>query len=190
MTVTIIDPTRAQRTVESRTVASPVLPTLAGKRVGLLENTKRNAAAILDALGRALDASEHVGTLVPFTKTGFALPLPDDLLAEIERSCDAVVIGVGDCGSCSASAIADGIALEARGIPTAVICTDAFVTTSQAMAALQGRGDYPFLLTEHPIANLTADDIDVRSEALAAQVRGRLTEATGGAAAEPAKAAE
>ena len=176
MTGTIIDPTRAQRPVESRNVASPTLTTLAGKRIGLLENTKRNAAAILDSVGKALDASEHVGTLVPFTKVGFALPLPDDLLAEIERSCDAVVIGVGDCGSCSASAIADGIALEARGIPTAVICTDAFVTTSRAMAALQGRDDYPFLLTEHPIANLTDADIEGRSAELASLVRRRLTE--------------
>lgn len=175
MTGTIIDPTSAQRTVESRTVVSPMLTTLTGKRIGLLENTKRNAAAILDSVGRALDATADVGALVPFTKVGFALPLTDDLISEIERSCDAVVIGVGDCGSCSASAIADGIALEARGVPTAVICTDAFVTTSEAMAALQGRKEYPFLVTEHPIANLTADDIAGRSSELASLVRGRLT---------------
>ena len=176
MTLTIIDPTRAHRPVESRTVVSPTLSGLTGKRIGILENTKRNASAILDSVGKALDGSERVGTLVHFTKVEFALPLPDDLLAEIESSCDAVIIGVGDCGSCSASAIADGIMIEARGIPTAVICTDAFITTSKAMAALKGRDDYRFLLTEHPIANLTAWDIARKGTELASLVRRRLTE--------------
>ena len=45
-----------------------------------------------------------------------------------------IITGIGDCGSCSASAIADGIAFEAAGLPAAAICSDAFGVTADAMA--------------------------------------------------------
>jgi hypothetical protein len=136
---------------------------LDGLRVGLCENGKRNAAAVLDAVGRELADTHHVGATVPVTKVQFAMPMPEELVERLLRDCDAVVIGVGDCGSCSASAVADGIRLEQAGLPTAVICTDAFETTSRAMAELQGDADHPFLLTEHPIANLTPEQIARRA---------------------------
>ena len=59
-----------------------------------------------------------------------------------------------------------------------MICTDAFVQPSAAMAGLKGAPDYPFLLTSHPIANLTAEDIADRGAQLAAQVEARLIDAS------------
>jgi hypothetical protein len=175
MTVRIIDPTKgARREEEFHGAQLRMTASLNGLRVGLLENKKRNAAVILDAVGKSLESMEDI-SLVRLTKHNFAMPLPDALVDEIKQACDVVVIGVGDCGSCSASAVADGINLEALGIPAAVICTDAFLVTSQAMAKLQGRADFPFLLTEHPIANFTVDDIAGRADELATRVRDRLT---------------
>lgn len=171
----IIDPTQGARRVGGlRATQLSRAASLSGLRVGLLENKKRNAADILDAVGASLESMEDI-TLVRFTKHDFAMPLPDSLVKEIEQACDVVVIGVGDCGSCSASAVADGINLEARGITSAVICTDAFLATSQAMAKLQGQPDFPFLVTEHPVANLTGDQIVGRAGELAARVQDRLT---------------
>lgn len=180
MPVAIIDPTRSRVTSSTDNTTgvpmeSPRVASLAGLRVGLLENTKRNAAEILDAVGALLASQQGAGTLVRLTKKQFAMPLPDDMLEELRRECDVVVVGVGDCGSCSAAAVADGIALERAGIPTAVICTEAFVATSTAMAALKGRADYPFLVTEHPVANLGADGIDARADVLVTEVVSRLT---------------
>ena len=60
------------------------------------------------------------------TKVNFAAPAPDDLVKEMATGCDVIVTGIGDCGSCSASAVADGIAFEAAGLPAAAICSDAF----------------------------------------------------------------
>ena len=177
MSVAIIDPTagRTQPTeqtpTESRRVAS-----LDGLRVGLLENTKRNASEILDALGALLQEQKGSGDLVRRTKTQFAMPLTEELIEDLRNECDVVVIGVGDCGSCSAAAVADGIALEQLGIPTAVICTDAFESTSRAMAGLKGRPDYPFIVTEHPVANLGADGITDRAASLLGAVTARLVE--------------
>lgn len=188
MPVAIIDPTRSRvsNSTDSTTevpMESPRVASLAGLRVGLLENTKRNAAEILDAVGALLETQEGAGALVRRTKKQFAMPLPDDMLEELRRECDVVVVGVGDCGSCSAAAVADGIALERAGIPTAVICTEAFVATSTAMAALKGRADYPFLVTEHPVANLAVDGIAARAGVLVSEVVSRLTGTAGERAA-------
>ena len=165
MTMTIIDPTisSAPSRRAGRAQRAPRPSGLDGLRVGLLENTKRNAAVILDALGQGLVEQHGVASLVRRTKKQFALPLSDELLDDLRANCDVVVIGVGDCGSCSAAAVADGIALEAAGVPTAVICTDAFEATSRAMADIKGDPDYPFVLTAHPVANLSRPEIDVRA---------------------------
>ncbi|HWL60911.1 MAG TPA: UGSC family (seleno)protein [Microbacteriaceae bacterium] len=180
----IIDPTASARgaTTASTAQSAPPLESLAGLRVGLLENTKRNAAAILDVIGASLQRSDQVGELIPMTKENFALPLPDDLLERLTTECDVVLIGVGDCGSCSASAVADGIMLEARGIPTAVICTEAFEVTATAMAGLKGRPDFPYLRTPHPIANLEGQQIADRGTELAAAIRSHLLAGEGKAA--------
>lgn len=178
MTATIIDPTvSSARSVASESRRAPRPRELTGLRVGLLENTKRNAAAFLDDVGALLTRTHGVASLVRRTKHNFALPLSDELLADLRRECDVVVIGVGDCGSCSASAVADGIALERSGIPTAVICTDAFVTTSQAMARAKGDPDYPFLRTAHPVANLDAAALAERAAHLLDDIVARTTDA-------------
>ncbi|NDL56511.1 UGSC family (seleno)protein [Phytoactinopolyspora mesophila] len=171
----IIDPTaRARDRVTAERGTPPVVSSLDGLRVGLLENTKRNADRILDAVGAALDEAHGGVELVRRTKTQFAMPLDEELLADLKNACDVVVVGVGDCGSCSAAAVADGIALERAGLPAAVICTDAFETTSRAMAELQGDADYGFLLTQHPVANLTNEQIERRAGELAPEVAARL----------------
>lgn len=175
MVLAIIDPTASARTAEAaREVESPRAASLTGLRIGLLGNTKRNAAEILDAVGAELAETYGVGELVPRTKREFAMPLPDDLLDDLVAHCDVVVVGVGDCGSCSAAAIADGIRLEAAGLPVAVVCTDVFDTTARAMAELQGDPGFAYLLTEHPIANLTAQQIAQRAVRIADDVADRL----------------
>ncbi|MGM7669396.1 UGSC family (seleno)protein [Microbacterium sp. A93] len=156
----------------------PRVADLSGLRVGLLENTKRHAAELLDAVGAALAArrpDQQPLTLIRHTKENFAMPLTEDLVEQLVRDCDVVVIGVGDCGSCSAAAVADGIALEDRGLPVAVVCTEAFDVTSRAMARLKGQPDFPYLLMPHPIANLTPDGITERGRDLAARISAHLT---------------
>jgi hypothetical protein len=46
----------------------------------------------------------------------------------------------------------DGIIMEKLGIPTAVINTEPFITSSKAMAVAQGIPGYPFVIIPHPIA--------------------------------------
>jgi len=160
----ILDPTGgAARIREDVLLASP-RARLRGATIGLLENTKQNASLFLDEVGKLLVERFGVAAVVPRTKFAFALPMPDELLDELAGTCQAVVVGVGDCGSCSGSAVADGVALERRGIPAAVICTEAFTVTADAMAALKGATGYEYATTGHPVAVLTPDEVRERAE--------------------------
>ena len=172
----ILDPTGGAPAVPAPFTPAPRKRDLAGARVGLLENTKQNAALLLDEVGKLLVA-EHGAAAVTMvrTKQAFALPAPDELVAEYARECDVVVTGVGDCGSCSASAVADGVGFERAGLPAAVICSDAFGATADAMAALRGAPGYRYLTTPHPVAVLTPDQVRERAAQLAGAVADLLT---------------
>ena len=53
----------------------------------------------------------------------------------------------------------DGILLEQRGIPAAVICTDLFVPNGRATAKAHGAPDYPFALVPHPMASASPAEL-------------------------------
>lgn len=152
---------------------------LTGLRIGLLDNTKHNAALLLAEVGKLLvDELGAAAVTVEATKANFAAPAPAELTERYRRDCDVVLTGVGDCGSCSASAVADGIAFERAGLPAAVICSDAFKVTADAMAALRGVPGYPYLVTEHPVAVLSPDQVRQRAKRLLPQVVDLLTDST------------
>lgn len=64
----------------------------------------------------------------------------------------------------------DGISLEQAGVPAAVICTEPFITSGRAMAALRGASDYPFALVPHPMGSLTPDGVKERAKQALPQV--------------------
>jgi len=97
-------------------------------------------------------------------------------MAELTQGCDIVVAGVGDCGSCSASAVADGILLEQAGVPAAVIVSDAFTVSADAMADLRNAPGYAYVTTPHPVANLTADGVRARAAQAVPAIVALLTE--------------
>src|SRR5262245_11732916 len=176
----ILDPTGgAGRVRAGVALAGVALATprarLQGATIGLLENTKQNASLFLDELGRLLVDRYGAAGVVARTKLAFALPVPDDLLEELASSCHAVVTGVGDCGSCSGSAVADGVAFERRGIPSAVICSDAFTVTADAMASLTGAKGYRYATSSPPVAGLTASEVRQRAEEALPEIVALLT---------------
>ncbi len=172
----ILDPTGA-----TATAARPAAPRarrrddLAGATVGLLVNTKQNAAPFLDEVGRLLIERYGAAGTVARTKVNFAAPAPEDLVKEMTAGCDVIITGIGDCGSCSASAVADGIAFEAAGLPAAAICSDAFRVTADAMAGLRGAPGYRYATTPHPVAVLTPEQVKERAARVLDDVVALLT---------------
>jgi len=91
----ILDPTGASERTRSATLA-PRIRELDGIRLGLLDNAKANAAAVLETLAAQLRAQHHVGEVTTYTKSYFGTPVEEDRAREIAQSCDAVIAGVGD----------------------------------------------------------------------------------------------
>lgn len=91
----ILDPTGQSDRVRTAALA-PRISDLAGIRLGLLDNTKANAARVLQTLADQLRAQHHVGEVSTFTKSYFGTPVEEDRAREIAQSCDAVLAGVGD----------------------------------------------------------------------------------------------
>jgi hypothetical protein len=171
----ILDPTGTV-TKANASVRAPRRGDLRGATVGLLVNTKQNAAPFLDEVGRLLAERYGATGTMARTKVNFAAPAPEDLVKEMAASCDVIITGIGDCGSCSASAVADGIAFEAAGLPAAAICSDAFRVTADAMAELRGAPGYPYATTPHPVAVLTADQVKERAAQVLDEVVALITE--------------
>ncbi len=64
----------------------------------------------------------------------------------------------------------DGIEIERRGKPAAVVCSDRFVVTAKAQAETCGSPDYPFAVVEHPIGRLPDEVLRERVAAALPQV--------------------
>jgi len=69
----------------------------------------------------------------------------------------------------------DGIELDRRGVPAAVICTDQFVASSKAQAAICGNPDYAFAIVAHPLGSLTPAELRERAAVAVPQVIAILT---------------
>jgi hypothetical protein len=149
---------------------------LSGLRLGLLANTKRNAEQFLADVGRELADRYGMQVVVTTKKPNIVETAPEPVMTELREQCDIVVTGVGDCGSCSASAVADGLLLEQAGIPAAVIVSDAFIVSANAMAELRHAPGYQYVTTPHPVANLTPEGVQARAAQAVPGIVALLTE--------------
>ncbi|HEX6195472.1 MAG TPA: UGSC family (seleno)protein [Jiangellaceae bacterium] len=159
----LLDPTGMDERATEDTLA-PRPGSLRGLTVGLLDNTKVNATPLLQEIGDVLTSRYGAGSTRMYTKDYFGTPVKDDLLRQIAEECDVVVTAVGDCGSCSAATVADGILFERAGIPAVSICSDSFRMSGAAMARVEGFPGFEFLTVEHPMASLHAEQIRQRAD--------------------------
>jgi hypothetical protein len=166
--IELLDPTREAAGAEPTYAARS--GTLAGKRVGLIENTKFNSDNILRKIGEILVAKHGAASYKLYRKRYSSVPAHEEILQDIQANCDVMVAGIGDCGSCSSGSVLDGILLEMRDIPSASIITHLFVNTGKAMAKQWSDPDYKFLVMEHPIANLPDDLLQQRAEQIVPEI--------------------
>jgi hypothetical protein len=86
--------------VNTATVAEPSLAprlaSLAGKRVGLLDNSKSRAGQVLDAVADILHRQYGFTEVVRRRKPSASKPADPRVIEELAKSCDLVIVGVGD----------------------------------------------------------------------------------------------
>ena len=92
----ILDPTGSSQ--EQRCELAPRrFRTLDGARLGLLDNSKLNAADLLAAVGELLKERYAIKSVMVRTKgRGFSYPVEDRIADEMAAQCDVVIAAIGD----------------------------------------------------------------------------------------------
>ncbi len=93
MTVRVLNPTLEELSRSEMTV--PRLPSLDGRRVGLLDNSKVNVRELLDEVEEILRSRYGVAEVVRLRKSDPSRPAPEPVLAQM-AGLDAVISAVGD----------------------------------------------------------------------------------------------
>ena len=92
--LTILDPTVEATT---QTIAfAPRPDSLAGKRIGLIENTKFNSDRLLLKIGEVLRAEYGAAETRLLHKHNSSVPAHEELIGDLTRTCDVMVAGIGD----------------------------------------------------------------------------------------------
>ncbi|MDE0701648.1 MAG: hypothetical protein OXH61_13120 [Acidimicrobiaceae bacterium] len=74
---------------------APSVPVLTGKRIGILDNTKPNAGALLERLTQRLVS--RTGAVLGLVETkNAALAAPDEVIARLQSEVDLVLTGSAD----------------------------------------------------------------------------------------------
>jgi len=93
MAICVLDPTSEEAMTTGH--RAPRVPSLAGRKVGLLDNGKLRVRELFNELETLLRTEHGVAEVLRFKKPDFSRPMPPEVLAALQ-ACDAVIAGVGD----------------------------------------------------------------------------------------------
>ncbi len=75
---------------------APRLASLAGTRVGLIDDSKRNADVLLEELADILRTRYEISGVKWHRKPSASRPADPEALKELVEECDSVVVAIGD----------------------------------------------------------------------------------------------
>ena len=75
---------------------APRLPSLAGTRLGIIDDSKRNADALLEELVDLLRTRYEISDVTWHRKPSASRPADPKALQELTQACDSVIIAIGD----------------------------------------------------------------------------------------------
>jgi hypothetical protein len=90
----LLDPT-VEQPAQSISFA-PRPSALAGKRVALIENTKFNSDRLLQKIGDVLKREYGAAETRMWRKKNSSVPAHEEIIAEVRKTCDVMVAGIGD----------------------------------------------------------------------------------------------
>jgi hypothetical protein len=92
--ITTLDPTLDPVPLETR--LADRVETVDGKRVVLMDNSKRNARELLDFIGDALARDYPRLEVIKANKPNFTRPAPPEQIDELAAGADLAVTAIGD----------------------------------------------------------------------------------------------
>jgi hypothetical protein len=114
-----------------------VLNSLAGRKVALLKNAWPSWHRMTDRFERLLaDRVDGVSAEQHLIPNGSAAD--PSQLASIAASADAAVVGLANCGSCTAWSYHDAVTLATTGMPVVLVVTSEFTSLVDALATAKG----------------------------------------------------
>lgn len=155
--------------------AIPTAPrptTTEGLRLGVLSNTKWNAAKLLRATVRELaDHGLTFASVTYYDKHHFSSDANPELISQIAAENDVALTAIGDCGSCCSACVNDAVRLEDAGLPTVAIVTTEFEHEARLQRESRGMAGLEPAVATHPISSLTLEQLDGRAAEIAPQAR-------------------
>jgi hypothetical protein len=130
---------------------------LEGIRLGILDNGKEFSAEVLEAISQVMKRDYGVAEISPWRKGFPSKAAP--FIAEMAETCDAVVNGVGHCGSSSPWSARDGVALENAGVPSVTLISTAFCPLGHVVAQGLSFPALPIVVLPHPLGDHDPDKV-------------------------------
>jgi hypothetical protein len=169
-------------------LAAP-LRQLTAARIALVDNSKVNADLFLSHVGPRLASLYGARIVLKVRKLA-----PKDALSETDlealADCDGVIQGFGDCGTSTSMSVADGVRLEALGIPTVTVCSSAFSPAARNQAAGRGLRALPIVEIPHPMHTAPQELVRERAESVVPALVAALTQRDAKPAEPPTRAAD
>jgi hypothetical protein len=131
------------------------LSSLEGRTISFYDNRKKGVKLVFDVLKKYCERNFPSTDLVYVQGVDPGLPAPEILLTRI-RETEGVILGVGDCGSCSYALARTSIAVENSRIPSATIITRPFLQLVSSVLSADGATSIPIIVldTEFAVGNL------------------------------------
>ena len=147
------------------------LDTLQGKTVALMDIGKMRGDEFIDRL-EALFRDAGIATR-RYRKPTNTRTAPVPLLQQIAAECQAIVIALSDCGSCTSCSTHDLVDLDRRGLPGVSVLTEEFRGAFAAQCAAIGFDGAP-LYVPHPMQNRTTAELHRFAEDVFDRVMGAI----------------
>lgn len=148
------DPT-AETASELRPRQAP-LDTLDGKTVALMDIGKMRGDEFIDRL-EVLCKQRGIATR-RYKKPTNTRVAPQDMIKDIADNCQAVVIALSDCGSCTSCSTHDLNDLDKKGLAGVSVLTTEFEAAFRSQKAAIGL-DAAAVYVPHPLQNKTTQEL-------------------------------
>ena len=132
------------------------LKTLSDKVIALMDIGKMRGDEYIDRL-ESLGNERGINTR-RFKKPTNTRVAPKHMIDEITKTCDAVIIALSDCGSCTSCSTHDLNDLDKNGIPGVSVLTEEFRKAFQSQKQAIGL-DAASIYVPHPMQNKTTEEL-------------------------------